>query len=140
MSKYAADTDVPVDRSRAEIEKILQRFGADQFGYASGPHGATVGFRARDRVLRFDLPLPSSLPQRTEKQRAQAVRSAWRCLVLSIKAKLAAVDSGITSFEQEFMPYTVLPDGRTAAQHALPMIEQAYKGGRVAGLLPHFPP
>lgn len=135
---YAADTDVPVERSRAEIEKVLARFGADQFGYASGSAHATVGFRVRGRVLRFDLPLPSGA-QRTEKQHAQAVRSAWRALVLSIKAKLTAVESGITSFEQEFMPYTVLPDGKTAAQHALPMIEQAYAGGKVAGLLPHFP-
>jgi hypothetical protein len=134
---YAADSSVPVERSRQEIEKTLARFGADQFGYATGTDRATVCFRARGRMIRFDLPLPPR-ERLSEQQHAQRVRSAWRCLVLSIKAKLAAVESAITSFEQEFMPYTVMPDGRTAAQHALPLIEEAYQGGKVAGLLPHF--
>jgi hypothetical protein len=46
----------------------------------------------------------------TQAQRAweQAVRQRWRALVLVIKAKLEAVESGITSFEDEFLAHTVL--------------------------------
>lgn len=30
---YASDTSVPVDRSKAEIERILERYGASAFMY-----------------------------------------------------------------------------------------------------------
>lgn len=136
--KYAADTSVPVDRSRAEIEKNLQRFGADQFGYAHGVDAATVAFRARGRLIRFNLPLPARNKFSAQTQYDQAVRSAWRALVLSIKAKVVAVDSGIVSFETEFLPFTVMPDGKTVAQHALPAIRDAYAGRQTPCLLPHF--
>lgn len=32
--RYVLDTDIPVERTRAEIEKILQRYGATGFMYA----------------------------------------------------------------------------------------------------------
>jgi len=139
MAKYAADTAVPVERSRAEIEKTLQRFGADEFVYMHSPTDASVGFRARGRLVRFRLPLRDTLKHDTQKQRDQAVRSAWRALALSIKAKCVAVDSGIVSFESEFMPQTVMPDGMTAADHVLPRIADAYAGRKSISLLPHFP-
>lgn len=34
MTRYAANTSVPADRSRGEIERILARYGADSFAYA----------------------------------------------------------------------------------------------------------
>lgn len=43
----------------------------------------------------------------------KATRQRWRALALVIKAKLEAVASGITEFEQEFLAHIVLPDGRT---------------------------
>ena len=58
MSSYASQTTVPADRSRAEIETILQRFGADQFMYAWEDERAMVQFRAKGRLVRFVLPLP----------------------------------------------------------------------------------
>jgi len=33
VSRYAEGTSVPADRSRAEIERTLTRYGADQFAY-----------------------------------------------------------------------------------------------------------
>ena len=33
MRRYAEGTSVPVDRSRAEIERALTRYGATGFGY-----------------------------------------------------------------------------------------------------------
>ena len=53
-----------------------------------------------------------------------------------IKAKLEAVESGITSIEQEFLPYIVLADGRTVSQFILPQIAQVYETGRMPKLLP----
>lgn len=31
MPTYPATTDVPVDKSRAELERTLERYGADEF-------------------------------------------------------------------------------------------------------------
>jgi len=32
-SKYAEGTEVPIDRSKAEIERVLAKYGADEFVY-----------------------------------------------------------------------------------------------------------
>jgi hypothetical protein len=34
VTRYAARTSVPVDKSRTEIERVLERYGASGFGYA----------------------------------------------------------------------------------------------------------
>lgn len=49
MSPYAQGTEVPADRSRAEIERMLIRFGADQF----------VSGWERDRVAMIGFILPA---------------------------------------------------------------------------------
>lgn len=135
---YAAETMVSVERSRLEIERLLKRFGADQFGYTSANDRAQVVFRAHGRLIRFELPLGMRSQGASERERSQADRSAWRALVLSIKAKVVAVESGIVSFEVEFMPQTVMPDGRTVAQHALPAIAASYEKRAPQSLLPNF--
>ncbi len=132
---YAARTDVPVDRSRTEIERILMRYGADQFAYGITPRQATVQFRARGRVIRFTLPLHHDGTAVTDKQREQTQRSRWRALVLSIKAKLETAESGISSLEEEFLAHIVLPNGQTAAQLALPAIAKSYTSGSVPPML-----
>ncbi len=61
-----------------------------------------------------------------------------RWLALVIKAKLEAVESGITMFEEEFLAHIVLPDGKTAGEHVIPAIESSYQTGKVKALLPYF--
>ena len=147
---YAEDTAVSVEKSKAEIEKLLLRHGADQFvsGHESGR--AMVQFRKDGRFVRFVLTLPDpkekrfhqtpsgkwSVPaERAHKLWEQACRAKWRALCLCIKAKLEAVAASITTFETEFMPHTVMPDGKTFAQHALPAIAKAYETGKIPQLL-----
>jgi len=146
---YAADTSVTSDRSRAEIERTITRYGAQQFAYGWDHGHALVGFKMRDRQVRFALPLPdrqSKAFTRTPTGRGrttvqanaayeQAVRQRWRALALVIKAKLEAVQTGIVTFEQEFAMHMVMPDGSTVADHVLPAIEQAYATGTVPPLL-----
>ena len=43
----------------------------------------------------------------------QACRQHWRALLLIIRAKSAAVESGITTLESEFLANVLLPDGGT---------------------------
>ena len=56
--KYAKQTQVPIDRSKGEIEKILARYGASQFAYATKPEIAVILFQVKDTRVRFNLPLP----------------------------------------------------------------------------------
>ena len=133
---YAARTRVSVENSRAEIEHTLHKYGANEFAYGTGNGKAMIQFRAKSRVIRFTLPLinPNESTQ-TEKQRAEFQRSRWRCLLLSIKAKLETAESGISTFEEEFMAHIVLPNGRTVGEHALPGIAKSYKDGTVPPML-----
>ena len=43
----------------------------------------------------------------------QGERTAWRQLLLLVKAKFVAVEMGVASFEHEFLSHTMLPDGST---------------------------
>lgn len=150
MSQFAASTSVPSDRSRAEIEKVLTRYGADEFGYATNRSGARIQFTAEERVIRFTMPLPDRQarefthtptrdtprsPTQAEAAYEQAVRQRWRALALVVKAKLEAVESGIVTFEQEFLPHILLPGGQTVYEAAAPGIEAQYLGGAPAPLL-----
>ncbi len=134
MARYAADTRVPVDRSKAEIEQVLTRYGADGFmaGWDSQSGMAMVAFRYRNRHVRMNLPVPkeADYKMRASKERiAQDTRQRWRALVLVVKAKLEAVESKVSTFEQEFLPYILMPDGRTIGEIAIPQIAEAYKTG-----------
>lgn len=153
MTRYAASTDVSSSRSRDEIERTLERYGADQFLYGWKDTDAVVGFRMEGRQVRFVLPLPAktdsnfteylsrgSLMKRSDeaarKLYEQAVRQRWRALALVIKAKLEAVESGIAVFEDEFMANIVLPNGRLVSEEIRPAIATAYETGTMQPLLP----
>lgn len=152
MTRYAANTDVSSARSRDEIERTLTRYGADQFFYGWQDDAAAVGFRMQDRHVRFVLPMPSKTERRFThhsrgvrttdaalKEWEQAVKQRWRALALVIKAKLEAVESGISEFESEFLANIVLPDGTTAGQWMRPQIAQAYATAAMPSLLPMLP-
>ena len=47
----------------------------------------------------------------------QACRQRWRALLLIIRAKLEAVESGITTLESEFLANVMLPGGGTVRDH-----------------------
>lgn len=155
MTRFAADTTVPAERSRAEIEQILTRYGATKYMYGWQEDSAVIQFVMAERQIRFILPLPSKAdpaftltparrnrraPEDAEKAWEQATRQRWRALALVIKAKLEAVDSGITTTEQEFLAHTVLPDGRTVGEHSLPMIQRAYETHQMVEILPMLLP
>lgn len=148
MPIYAENTSVPSERSRAEIERILCRYGADGFMYGWSDGSAVIAFQMNGKRIKFMLPLPDMTDfETTETGRSrkasavqasfeQAQRQRWRALALVIKAKLEAVESGITVFEEEFMAHIMMPDGLSVGQHLLPKIEEAYRTGKLPPLLP----
>jgi hypothetical protein len=66
----------------------------------------------------------------------QAVRQRWRALVLVLKAKLEAIESGISSFEDEFLAQTVLPDNTTVGGFMRPQLDRAYELGVMPSAMP----
>lgn len=153
MPVYAEDTKVPVARSREHIQHELARFGAERFAFAQEPDRATVMFELGGRRVVMVLPMPDrgdvafthmTGPRRGERRSATAAaelyerakRARWRALFMVIKAKLVAVEAGITTIEREFLADVVLPNGQTVGQWVAPQLEQAYNGGRMPALLP----
>src|SRR5688572_28524194 len=114
---YAEKTGVSIDRSQAEIKKILAKYGATAFAFAEGQGNAMLMFELKNRRIMFKLPLPpKQSPNATQasiKTYEQLCRSKWRSLVLGIKAKLECVPSEITTLENEFMAHIVLPNSQT---------------------------
>lgn len=130
---YARNTKVPVDRSRAEVEKLLRGQGAEQL-LSGWEHGrAVIGFRLKGRYIRMTLPL-SSPNKRIDP--AQVERQRWRAMLLVLKAKFEAISAGIVTMEDEFLSYTVMPDNQTVGTHLLPAVAEAYKTGKLPPLLP----
>ena len=148
MPRYASQTTVAPDRSRTEIERTLMRYGASGFMYGWRENNAIIGFEANNRRIRFVLPLPALAQfmttgkgrrRTTSSARValeQATRQRWRALALAIKAKLETVESGIATFEDEFMAYIILPDGRTVGEWMMPQIAEVYESGAMPPLLP----
>lgn len=151
--RYARDTEVSCDKSKGEIESTLRRYGADQFmsGWKDGQ--AAIQFRLNNKMVRFILPLPDpkseefthfrnggSLIARTTERAAarweQACRQRWRALSLAIKAKLEAVECGITTFEEEFFAHIMVPGtkGLTMGQFAMRDLEKAYETNKTPQL------
>jgi len=134
--RYAAGTSVPVDRTRAEIERILERFKADSFGYFTEPRRVMIAFRCNGRNVRFDLPIPDKATAKNQDHWAAVVREKWRALALCIKSKLVSVEAGVETFEEAFMAHVVMPDGRTVGEHALPLVARSYESGESIPLIP----
>lgn len=147
MSRYATGTHVNVDRSRAEIERRLLRYGAEEFGYLNRRTEGIIGFLYQG--IRVQMTVPMLTPEAfatttTGRSRTQATatkeyeadtRRRWRSLCLVIKALLVGIDDGVLTFEQAFMPYMVMGDGQTIYQHALPHIQKALAGGQMPSSL-----
>lgn len=142
MSRYASETTVSQEKSRAEIEATLKRYGAASFMYASEPTAAMIGFRINERMVKFILAMPDPAarefthtpakgqprsPAEATKAWEQAGRQRWRALALVIKAKLEAVAAGITTIEDEFLAHTVLPDASTVGEFMKPQLAIAYE-------------
>lgn len=151
--RYAEDTHVSSERSRAELERLLTRYGAGGFAYGWDEHGAQVAFLLRGWHVRLYVPMPDPdspeftttatgkrrSPTAAAEAAVTAQRARWRQVVLIVKAKLEAVANGVVTFEQEWMAHMVLPDGRTLSEAVTPQLEAARTTGQLPALLPGRP-
>lgn len=142
-AEYAEGTEVPVERSRFEIERMLQRAGALKVGVMSEPGAATVYFHSKDGwdvQLRILLPTASDALKvkdrrgwvlgeaKRQEWLDQRAREKWRQLAFVLKAKLTSLDLGIETFEQVFLAHLVL-GGRPVGERLLPAVRAAKQKG-----------
>jgi len=156
--RYAEHTCVSVEKSKGEIEFILTRYGAESFATATSQGRALLIFEMNNRRIRFLMPLPDRTSKdithrydgraRTHKRRSdleqvkaweQACRQRWRALCLAIKAKLEAVECGITTFEEEFLAHFMIPGkNQTFGELMIPQIDGLYQGKKFKNLLEYI--
>lgn len=150
---YALNTEVSIEKSKAEIERMIMKHGASRFMSGSDNNAAFVAFSIKNKTVRFKLPLPDRLSKQfTHGRRGnsslsyqrnpddayrvweQACRSRYRALALCIKAKLEAVEQGITTFEAEFLAHFVMPNNQTIGETLIPQLEDACILGKLPQL------
>lgn len=162
---FAAGTSVTVEKSKLELERLLVRHGAKQYGSAFDEEGgfAIVYFKLADRHIRLQIPIPPlteypdpkkdtwQLDKKTPRnwdrlgfesrkawvqaQREQVSRTRWRCMLLIVKAKLEHIALGLSDVEHEFLADIAMPDGRSVAELLKPALERAYLDGKMPPLL-----
>lgn len=135
-SRYAAETEVPVEKSKRVIELLLQQRGAEAYHTGWDSARDIIEFGWKGKQIRFVLPRPDRKnfelsPGGMQRSRTQidgalqkAERQRWRALYLVVRAKLEAVEAGIAVFEEEFMAFIVIPGkNQTIGEILLPRIE-----------------
>jgi hypothetical protein len=126
VTRYAARTTVTPQKSRAEIESVIKRYGATGFNSGWQGEDVRVEFLCKDRHIRFVMREPQS---------EQAKRQKWRALLLLVKAKLEAVDAKIVTFEEAFLSDIVMSDGKTVWERVREPIALEYSQRKLTSLI-----
>lgn len=131
-------TTVPVERSQGEIRKLLIRYGCERLAFGeerddTGQRWAAITFQAKLYAVRMRVPLKivderavSAKYMRARSKTRDEVRDAlyeqeerriWRVLAWNLKARMVAVEEGLETFEEAFLPHLLDPrTGRTIYQ------------------------
>jgi len=137
---FAKETDVPVGRSRSELEDMLKKYGADQFASGWETGRARIQFRLEGRTVRLEVPMPTlaDVPEKNgrgrmnrdqrEKELQQMERQRWRAIVLLTKARLEACALGIETIETAFLSGFVTPSGQTVGELLRSQLDKVLDG------------
>jgi hypothetical protein len=120
---YAQGTVVTEPESQAEIRNLLTKHGATDCTVGLNASGSgVVKFTMGGRRVRLLLSLPIQSRERPRR---------WRVLLLLLKAKMEAVDSGLSTFDAEFLSHIVMENGTSVGQFMAPKLSEAYLSGRI---------
>lgn len=141
LGQYARNTSVPVARSRAEIERVLTKYGASKFGSMSEENRATLYFEVKGRQLQWTIPIPERKRYRHETDYDREIRRRWRVMLITVKAMLEAVESKLLTFDQAFLPHIVIPGTAKTIGEAIssPKLDALYQGMSLPALLAENP-
>lgn len=131
-------TKIDADKTASEIAKCLTAHGASAIltDYEDGVLAAiSFSITLNERKIGFRLPCDwrpvfevlkkdvktkewhSGYERRLSELRLQAVRTAWRIVKDWVEAQMALVETQMASTQEVFLPYAVMRDGRTLAEH-----------------------
>jgi len=148
--RYAQQTSVAVSKSKGEIEDLLRKWGASQMGWHDDFDSGKVFLRfmwyhdEAPFMARFTIELASkaALTEEAGDQRNGKFSQPkfdkllrrrgmveHRGLLLFLKAVFNAVDLGIITAEQVFLPYLEDDQGRTVAELVVPQLAKALRPG-----------
>jgi hypothetical protein len=133
VSHYGFHTEVPVSKSRGDIEHLLRRWGCTALQWTDewAEHRCELRFRWKhgqdEFTARFDIRLPKDEviardfkrePTKAQIQRArdQRWRALHRVMYLRILADLNSVEAGLTSAFSVFVAHVQTATGKTVAE------------------------
>lgn len=148
---YAAGTTVTANRTEAEIKDLLTRRGVTKIATMVDCDAFSIVFEFGGVAYRSKLPLPDPEdPAFTEySQKSVTYRRAenasrelyakelnrrWRAFGMVIKAKLVAVEEGISTMQEEFFGQAVTGNGQTVAERFLPELPKILGGSAMSAL------
>jgi hypothetical protein len=147
MPPYAQNTTVPVDRSRAEIERLLKSRGVLEMASGFTETEFTIAWQLDGFRYRITMPLPDRSQfvrtpkgkRRTsdvvESEREKESRRRFRAVLLLMKALFEAVDSGVLTNRQAFNPWLMLPGGQNVTEWVDDNAENVYRSGVIPPLM-----
>lgn len=121
-------TKISPEQTIAEIQQSLSAHGVKaMMTEYDGKQVSAVSFQMDidGRLFPFKMPcnwrgvfeILNTSEYRTEhRTEEQAIRTAWRILLVWIKAQLALVEVNMVTIPQVFLPYTIMFDGKTLAE------------------------
>lgn len=156
MRRFAEKTQVPISRSRGEIDQLLREWGADAIQWSDDLKNNKVMLRFlwtwqdHQYVARLTIGLPTAkdLEKNAINKKTGGIsqsklnalltgrgRQEHRVLALWLKAAFNAVAAGIVTAESLFMAFFEGKDGQTLGEVALPKMPLLLSG-RADKLLP----
>lgn len=151
MTRFAQQTTVPIAKTQVDLKRLLESYGADEVVITESRRlgRGIVQFRFHELQLRVPVRLPSMAEKRfhltpggdkrtkaqARKFWEQACRQQWRVLFYLVKAQLVAIEENVFSPEEAFLPWLVLPNGRTVIEDVTPGLQNYLKSGKMPKLL-----
>ena len=118
------DTKLSIEKSKEDIDKLLKKFGCHGIQWTWLDDSETLRFlhnyeyKGIKKGLTFEIIIPEIGAYRGRGYAKKLVRNdnqSYRMVFYLIKSKLVSVETGIETFENEFLSKILysLPDGRT---------------------------
>lgn len=129
MSENYWNTTVSVSKSKADIDKLLDKFGVERVGIWEDKtkHVIGVQFVYKEIPIEFKLFVDRLIEiRKREKTRSRvkwedkAPRMAMRVLYHHLKSALIAVEYGIMEFEDIFLSHVCTRNGQTIGEIVIP--------------------
>ena len=121
-------TDVPVEKTIGEIQRLLGKHGAKaiMLNYDQEGNVSALSFQmsVNERDIAFRLPCDwrpvlkilehdPKAKRHAKVDQARAVRVAWRIVKDWVEAQMALIDTYMVEVQEVFLPYAITKSGKT---------------------------